>query len=157
MNSHSLLSFYQSLMLGYSKCSMMLPPWCDFNSKPFHCLKVVGNNSQNAKWLSSLQKRLVLAEQRCMKHIIAHHLVFSQRHLHVSTYTHVTCAYKYRYYQYIIHTGFLCRKKQLKWKLSEEEVEVDEAMVFHGSDPWLGFGRFSSAPLRGDPMVRNIV
>lgn len=125
---------------------MMLPPWCDLNSKPFHCLKVVGINSQNAKWLSSLQKRLALAEQRCTKHIIAHHPVFSQRHLHVSTYTHVTCAYKYRYYRYIIHTGCLCRKKQLKWKLSEEEVEVDEAMVFHGSATCLGYGLIISTP-----------
>ena len=66
----------------------MLPPWCDLNSKPFHCLEVVGSNSQNAKWLSSLQKRLAPPKQRYMKHIIAHHL-FPQRHLHVLTYAHV--------------------------------------------------------------------
>ena len=44
-------------------------------------------NVQNAKWLSSLQMRLALSE--CMTHMIAHHLVFSQRHLHFLMYTHV--------------------------------------------------------------------
>ena len=50
-----LLSFHQSLMLGYSNFSMMLPPWCqsthmccDFNSKPFHCFKVVGGLHKNS-------------------------------------------------------------------------------------------------------------
>ena len=128
--------------------------WCwDSLSVLWCCLRGVismRNHFIASKWrvstVKTLQKRLALAEQRCTKHIIAHHPVFSQRHLHVLTYTHVTCAYEYRYYRYIIHTGFLCRKKQLKWKLSEEEVEVDEAMVFHGSDPWLGFRLIISTP-----------